>query len=147
MTMNLDLLQDWSRRLCNVSANDVGEVAAALGIPGSVVQHGNDAVTIEPPLPGATQIELGRRQGAFTRVAVALAASKLTRADFERRFGAGNVLPRVGAGRPYEIAYQVAVPGAPFTCAVFAKIGNFDDLPNDASVVTEVTLRRDRVAP
>jgi hypothetical protein len=50
-------------------------------------------------------------------------------------------LPRVDAGRPYPVAYQVAVPGAPFTCAVVAR---FAEAPAAASPAIAVLLRRDR---
>ena len=145
MTITIELLRTWSERICNLSADDVTEVARALGLEGKLVEGGGDPVRIEPPPAGARQLELGRLQGAFARVGVVL-DSKLTRVDFDRAFGEGRLLPRVGAGRPYVVAYHVEVPGAPFTCEVLAKIANFDDEPHAGSVVTEVGLRRDRAA-
>jgi hypothetical protein len=146
MTITIELLRTWSERICNLSADDATEVAAALGIEGRLVEPGGDPVVVEPPPAGAKQLELGRLRGAFTRVGVVLQDSRLARADFDRSFGEGRLLPRVGAGRPYVVAYHVEVPGAPFTCEVLAKIGSFDELPHEGSVVTEVSLRRDRAA-
>jgi hypothetical protein len=146
MTITLDLLRTWSERICTLSVDDVTEVATALGIEGKLVEPGGDAVEIEPPPAGAKQLELGRLRGAFTRVGVVFDEPKPTCGDFRSRFGEGRVLPRVGAGRPYIVAHHVEVAGAPFTCEVLAKIANFDDEPSDASVVTEVSLRRDRAS-
>ena len=72
---------------------------------------------------------------------LSLADGGVTRADLDARFGQGRELPRVDAGRPYRVGYHVAVPGAPFTCAVVA---SFAELPTEASTATAVLLRRDR---
>ncbi|HWU88162.1 MAG TPA: hypothetical protein VN253_12835 [Kofleriaceae bacterium] len=144
MTITPELLRTWSERICTTTADDVREVAAALGLGGQVVDRGGDAVELEPPPPGAKQLELGRLRGAFTRVGVVLAEGALTRGDLDRELGEGRELPRVGAGRPYVIAYHVEVAGAPFTCEVLAKTASWDDPPSAVSPLAEVNLRRDR---
>lgn len=145
MAITIELLRAWSERICNLAADDAGEVAKALGIGGKLAEQGGDAVSVEPPPAGAKEVTLGRLRGAFTRVEIVF-DRELLRAEFDRAFGEGRLLPRVGPGRPYIVAYQVALAGAPFTCEVLAKIPNYDDEPHAGSVVGEVNLRRDRAA-
>lgn len=144
MTIDADLLRSWSEKLCRIPAGDAAATATALGIAGSVMDQGDHA-NVEPPPPGASKLMLvkggGGEQG-IGHLEILLSGSSLTRAELDRRFGAGRLMPRVSAGRAYRVAYHVAVPGAPFTCEVFA---SFADEPDATTPATEVVLRRDRV--
>jgi hypothetical protein len=140
MTIDADLLRTWSEKLCRMPGGDAATTASALAIPGSVVAQG-DYSTVEPAPPGTTKLMLVKGEGGIGHLDILLAGGALTRADLDARFGQGNLLPRVSAGRPYRVAYHVALPGAPFTCEVIA---SFAEQPTDTSAATEVVLRRDR---
>jgi hypothetical protein len=140
MTIDADRMGTWSERLCRMPAGDAAAAASALGIAGSVVEQG-DYSSVEPAPPGTTKLMLVKGEGGVGHLDIVLASSVLTRADLDARFGKGNLVPRVNAGRPYRVAYHVAVAGAPFTCEVIA---SFAEEPTDTTAATEVVLRRDR---
>jgi hypothetical protein len=54
-------------------------------------------------------------------VDVTFARRVADRADFDVRFGEGRPLPRVDYDRPFLLAYEVSVEGAPARCTVFAQ--------------------------
>lgn len=143
MTIDADLLRTWSETLCRIPVGDAGAVAAALGIVGRVSPQG-DFATVEPPPPGASKLLIvkGDASTGIGHLDILLSGGALTRADLDARFGEGRLMPRVGAGRPYKVAYHVAVAGAPFTCELFA---SFAEQPTGITPATEVVLRRDRV--
>jgi hypothetical protein len=140
MTIDADLLRTWSEKLCRMPAGDAAATASALGITGQVAAQG-DYATVEPPPPGTSKLMLVKGEGGIGHLDIMLSGRALTRADLDARFGKGNLLPRVSAGRPYRVAYHVAVAGAPFTCEVIA---SFTEEPGDATAAAEVVLRRDR---
>ncbi len=146
MTITGDQLRTWSEQLCTLPPVDFTAALAALGIAGSLVVKTSDYSIVEPPPAGASRIGLmrGDNQGKLSSLEVMLDGKALTHAELDRRFGAGQPLPRVDYNRPYVVAYRVEVAGAPFSCAVLA---SFAEQPTAASVVTKVTLRRDAVGP
>lgn len=141
--MTSDELHELCARICRVTASDVVEVAAALGLPGDVVEDSRDIALLVPPTPGARRVVLGRYEGAFTDLGIVLSSRALTLADLDRRFGPGERLPRRDPDRPYKIAYRVELAGAPFSCALYAVIADVTELPHARTVVTELNLRRD----
>lgn len=98
-----------------------------------------DYVRIEPPPLDATKVMV--IGGTVPHVDVALGDSKLTRADFDDRFGAGQEVPRVDFDRPYVLAYDVVVDGAPSRCTVFARFASPPTAPEVQSI--GVVLRVD----
>jgi hypothetical protein len=135
-------LRAWSEQLCRLPP-DVGgaEVAAALGIAGSVVEHSQD-FTFEPPPARTRKVELVKHPIGFDYLEIYLSGRTLTRAQLDAHFGDSRELPRVHWDSPRTIAYDVEVPGAPFKCAVVA---SFAEEPKAGAAANRVVLRRDRV--
>jgi hypothetical protein len=138
-----DELRTWSEQLCTQPALDFDAAVQVLGLTGALVKKSSDYVVLEPPPPGTTRVglsreNLGKNKGYLGMVELELAA-KLTRAELDRRFGAGNVLPIADVGRGTEVSYEVTVPGAPYRCTVFA---NFDDATGPNSLAGKISLRR-----
>jgi hypothetical protein len=147
MTITVETLRTWSEQLCTLPPVDFAAAVAALGIAGSIVASSDDYATVDPPPAGATRLglsreNLGKNKGNLGALEVTLAGGAPTRAELDRRFGAGNPLPRVDYDRDHVVSYQVEVAGAPFRCTVFASFG---EEPAAASAVTKVSLRRDVV--
>jgi hypothetical protein len=139
-----DVLENWSRQLCD-AAGEAADIANSLGLTGSLTEHG-DYWDATPP-PGATQIMLvkaGTASDGIGYIDITL-AEPLPRPALDMRFGSGQPLPRVHPGRPYKVAYHVAVPGAPYTCEVVAAF--MDEPTTPAALAHGVILRRDRSTP
>jgi hypothetical protein len=94
---------------------------------------------LDPPPPGMDLVLLVG--GSVAHLDIGLDRGVVDRAALDERFGTGRSLPRVDYGRPYVLAYEVAVAGAPARCTVFAR---FDDEPTSAQVeASSVSLRID----
>jgi len=146
MTITAETLRTWCDQLCTLPPLDFAGALKALGIPGSLDEKSDDYATVEPPPAGATRVGLsresfGKNKGNLGELEV-MPAGVVTRAELDRRFGAGNLLPRVDFDRDYVVGYQVEVAGAPFRCAVFA---SFSEEPTAASTATKISLRREVV--
>ena len=149
MTITLDQIRTWSEQLCTLPALDFTGALGALGVTGSLVKKTSDYSTVEPPPRGASRLaltreNLGRNKGNLGEVEITLDATKITRSELDARFGAGNVAPRVDFDRPYVVAYDVEIAGAPFRCTVLA---SFPDEPVPASAASQISLLRNRVPP
>jgi hypothetical protein len=100
---------------------------------------GLDHGRLDPPPAGLAWVLLVG--GQVAHVDIGLDRRVVDRAALDSRFGTGRSLPRVDYDRPYVIAYQVSVAGAPAGCSVF---GRFDDEPTTGNVeANEITLRID----
>jgi hypothetical protein len=136
------MLRRWSEQLCRLPPEVGGaEVAATLGLGGTVVNHGDD-FTFEPPPAGTSKVQLVKHPLDFDYLEIYLSGRTLTRAQLDAHFGESRELPRVHWDSPRTIAYDVEVPGAPFKCAAFA---SFAEEPGPANAAQRVVLRRDRV--
>jgi hypothetical protein len=94
---------------------------------------------LEPPPAGLAWVLLVG--GPVAHLDIGLDRLVVDRADLDSHFGTGRSLPRVDYDRPYVLAYQVSVAGAPARCAVF---GRFDDVPTTGNVeASGITLRID----
>jgi hypothetical protein len=144
MDVLADLVRDWSRLLCRLPKGEPAEAAAALGLTGSLVPSGSDAYRIVPALPGTREVGLSMRDGGVAYVRLHLLDSTVTRADLDARLGSGGPGVRIHPFERHPLLYSVTVPDAPYTCLVIAR---FDVDPAPATVVEEVTLRRDARAP
>lgn len=149
MTITLDQLRAWSEQLCTLPPVDFPAALAALGIAGSVVSQSADYAIVEPAPAGTSRVGLsaesfGSNKGKLGTLEITPAGAAITRAELDRRFGAGNLLPRVDYDRPYVLGYRVEVAGAGFRCSVFA---SFAEEPTAASAATRIRLRRDAVTP
>lgn len=147
MTITAETLRTWCNELCTLPPLDFAAAQAALGLGGAIVDKSDDYATIEPPPAGATRVglsreNLGKNKGNLGQLEITPAGTGLTRAELDRRFGEGNLLPRVDFDRPYEVSYRVEVAGAPFRCTAFA---SFSEEPTAASAATKISLRRDVV--
>jgi hypothetical protein len=134
----VDVLRDWSEGLCFVTDMTPVAMAHAIGTAPPVMEglgHGR----LEPPPAGLAWVLLVG--GPVAHLDIGLDRRAVDRADLDSRFGAGRSLPRVDYDRPYVLAYEVSVPGAPARCAVF---GRFDDVPTTGNVeASGITLRID----
>lgn len=149
MTITPDLVRTWSEQLCTLPPLDFPGALRALGIAGSLEAKSSDYSIVVPPPPGASRVglsleNLGHNKGNLSTVEITLDGATLTRAELDRRFGAGNPLPRVDAHRPHVVNYRVELAGAPFRCTVSA---SFAGEPTAASAATAISLRRDVVKP
>jgi hypothetical protein len=142
MTIDPEALHRWSSELCRRATLEPSEIPGLLGLPGTAVERGRDYLVIEPTPPGTSRVTIGRREGLLSHVELELTERTMTRADVERRLGPGHAIPRVAAGRPHRLMFQIERAGAVFSCALFA---SFAEPPTAASIVTEVLLRRDPV--
>lgn len=147
MTITAETLRTWSEQLCTLPPIDFAPALAALDIAGSIVDSSDDYAIVEPPPAGTTRLgltreNLGKNKGNLGALEVTLAGAALTRAELDRRFGAGSLLARVDFDRDYVLSYRVEVAGAGFRCTVFA---SFAEEPTAASAATKVSLRRDVV--
>ena len=133
-----DLIRDWSEGLCFVTELSPAAIAHAIGVADPVLDgagHGR----IEPPPSGLTYALLVG--GPVAHLDLGLERRVVDRATLDARFGRGHPLPRVDYDRPYVLAYEVSVAGAPARCSVF---GRFDERPTTAIVeASGVTLRVD----
>jgi hypothetical protein len=94
---------------------------------------------IEPPPAGLSYVLLVG--GTVAHIDVGLDRRVVDRAALDSRFGTGTPLPRVDYDRPYVLAYEVSIAGAPSRCSVF---GRFDERPATAIVeASGITLRVD----
>jgi hypothetical protein len=92
---------------------------------------------IDPPPTGLTYVLLVG--GPVAHIDVGLDRRVVDRAALDARFGTGQPLPRVDYDRPFVLAYEVSVAGAPSRCSVF---GRFDERPATAIVeASGITLR------
>jgi hypothetical protein len=117
------------------------EGAALLGLSPTLVAH-HDYAVVEPPPAGAKRVLIvddvpGRT--VVDHVEIELAPPALTLADLEVKFGAGKPSVRVSAASAFKRSYQLAVPGAPNTCELYAA---FAASPTSATPATTITLRR-----
>ena len=147
MTISLDQIRTWSEQLCTLPPLDFAGALTALGISGSLVTKTRDQSIVEPPPAGASRLSLtrenlGKNKGNLGEVEITPAGVKITRAELDARFGAGDVAPRVDYDRPFVVDYQVEIPGAPFRCKVLV---NFTDEPGADSVATQISLLREMV--
>jgi len=113
-------------------------MAQAIGT-GPPVMDGLGHGRLEPAPPGfAWVLVVG---GPVAHLDIGLDRRVVDRADLDSRFGRGQPIPRVDYDRPYVLAYDVTVAGAPARCAVF---GRFEDAPTTGNVeASGVTLRID----
>jgi hypothetical protein len=139
--MDLVLLRDWCERVCRVPETDTPQVVAALGIDGTARTHSRDLTAIEPPPSGTTRCEVGSVRGRFSYLRLVFATPAVPRHTLEDAMGPGQPLRPLGHDPTRRIAYRVVLPDAPFSCDLLA---SFADAPDDASLVTGVTLRRER---
>jgi hypothetical protein len=134
----VDVLRDWSEGLCFVTDLTPAAMAHAIGTAPPVMDglgHGR----LEPPPAGLAWVLLVG--GPVAHLDIGLDRLVVDRADLDSRFGTGRSLARVDYDRPYVLAYEVSVPGAPARCAVF---GRFDDVPTTGNVeASGITLRID----
>jgi hypothetical protein len=134
----VDVLRDWSEGLCFVTDLTPVAMAHAIGTAPPVMEglgHGR----LEPPPAGLAWVLLVG--GPVAHLDIGLDRRAVDRADLDSRFGAGRSLPRVDYDRPYVLAYEVFVPGAPARCVVFCR---FDDVPTTGNVEAGgITLRID----
>jgi hypothetical protein len=94
---------------------------------------------LEPPPTGLAWVLLVG--GPVAHLEIGLDRRVVDRAALDSRFGTGRPVPRVDYGRPYVLAYDVSVAGAPARCSVFSR---FDDEPTTGGVeASGVTLRID----
>jgi hypothetical protein len=147
MTITAETLRTWCNELCTLPPLDFAAAQTALGLTGAIVDKSDDYATVEPPPAGATRVglsreNLGKNKGNLGQLEITLAGTGLPRAELDRRFGEGSLLPRVDFDRPYELSYRVEVAGAPFRCTAFA---SFAEEPTAASAATKINLRRDVV--
>jgi hypothetical protein len=131
--------------LCRYPGNDAAELAAALGLPGPVVDETRDVAALASPPAYARRIDLSRRKGTISHLTIELTSTGLSLGALDRRFGPGVRRP-MDADGTYVFGYDVRVAGAPWECAMFASIGDVAVPPHAASVITELTLRRDRAS-
>ncbi len=134
------LLREWSRQLCRIASTNPGEIAARLGLEGSVIDHLTYS-SLEPPPAGTTAFTHVGHTAGFDYIEIALSGSTLTRAQLDAHFGEGGYVPRLHPESLHKIAYYVEVPGAPWKCAVFA---GFKGKPVLEAAASKVLLRRDR---
>jgi hypothetical protein len=131
-------LRDWSEGLCFVTDLTPAAMAHAIGTAPPVMDglgHGR----LEPPPTGLAWVLLVG--GPVAHLDIGLDRRAVDRAELDSRFGASRPVPRVDYDRPYVLAYDVSVVGAPAHCAVF---GRFDDEPTTGNVeASGVTLRID----
>jgi hypothetical protein len=139
MTITVDQLKTWSEQMAR-AAGDAAGTAKALGLPGELARHAG-SWDLTPPPPGTKRVMLVEGEGGIEYVELQL-ATPLTRGALDAGLGEGRLLPRTGPGRPYKVAYHVAVPGAPFTCEVIAAFA--DEPTTPAAAAQGVVLRRDR---
>ena len=140
MTITADQVGAWCQALLR-GPSDAAETTKLLGFASAPSASG-DAWHLQPLPPGTTQVILIKGTDGVGAVDINL-VEPITRAELDRWFGEGNQLPRTGPGRRYKVAYQVLVPGAPFSCAVIA---GFDDPPSAPTApATNLVLRRDQV--
>lgn len=132
-------------QVCRLHSDDVGVVAAALDLPGPVVDDSPDIAVLASPPPFARRLVLARWRNAFTDLTIELAGRGPSLAELERRFGPGVSVPMPHHGSAYRFRYDVAVAEAPWSCALFASFEDQDFLPYGGSTSTELTLRRDQV--
>lgn len=140
MPVDAVALRSWANILCRLVFTDFPSTASALGLRGeTAARHGG--AELRPPPPGLTELVLAERDGRLDHLRVRFAGPAVTRADLDRVFGAGASVPRVHWRDPHPLAYRVAVPGAPFTCTLFA---DFAAEPEAGTPVEAAVLRRDR---
>jgi hypothetical protein len=134
----VDVLRDWSEGLCFVTDLTPAAMAHAIGTAPPLTD-GLGHARLEPPPAGLAWVLLVG--GPVAHLDIGLDRRMVDRADLDARFGTGRSLPRVDYDRPYVLAYEVSVAGAPARCAVF---GRFDDEPTTGNVeASGVTLRID----
>jgi hypothetical protein len=132
------VLRDWSEGLCFVTDLTPAAMAHAIGT-GAPAMDGLGHGRLEPPPAGLAWVHLVG--GPVAHLDIGLDRRVVDRADLDSRFGTGRSLPRVDYDRPYVLAYEVSVAGAPARCAVF---GRFDDQPTAGNVeASGITLRID----
>ena len=113
-------------------------MAHAIGT-GPPVMDGLGHGRLEPPPQGLAWVLLVG--GPVAHLDIGLDRRVIDRSDLDSRFGRGRSIPRVDYDRPYVLAYEVSVAGAPARCSVF---GRFDERPATAIVeASGVTLRVD----
>lgn len=103
-------------------------MARAIGVAEPEVDsigHGR----LEPPPDGTGWVLVAGRPVAHLEIG--LDRGMVDRAALDARFGTGRPLPRVDFDRPYVLAYEVSVAGAPSRCTVF---GRFDAEPRSGAV-------------
>jgi hypothetical protein len=141
MTMDLLLLREWCERLCRLPATDPPLVVAALGITGCARPGLRGVATIDPPPSGTTRCEVGVVRGRFCYLRLIFATPVMARRMFEDAMGPGVPLRRLGHDPARSVAYRVVLDQAPFSCDLLA---SFAEAPTENSLVTGVTLRRER---
>jgi hypothetical protein len=133
----------WAERLCQ-SSGGPAEMAAALGLGGTLVDHGPlDYATMESPPAGASQVVLSRGRHGVDYVRLEFDNCVATRAQLDALLGEGMNVPAVHPSGTFTIGYRVEVPGAASMCSVFVDF-EYPDTP--ASLTSRVTLRRDHIS-
>jgi hypothetical protein len=126
-------MRTWAEQLCTTTGGPT-QVAAALGFQGILER---DEIAVDPPPPGYAGLEIGRVMTTGASVTLRSANRLLTRQALDAGFGAGRDMPRVHPDRLQNVAYDVAVEGAPARCTIFAGFERPD------APAQEIMLRRD----
>ncbi|HEX2807485.1 MAG TPA: hypothetical protein VHN80_15070 [Kineosporiaceae bacterium] len=141
MTIDVVLLREWCDQVCRLSATDVRDVVAALGLPDDLGTPARDVTELHPPPSGTTRCAVGTSDDHFWYLSLTFTTPTIARHTLEDAMGPGVLLRRIRSTRLHRVAYRVVIPDAPFSCDLVA---SFTEAPTDASLVAGVTLRRDR---
>jgi hypothetical protein len=120
------LLESIARSLCSVATGTEPEIRAALA-----------AANFLPP-PEAAACEISAGVLGLAHVRLRFAQPSLLRADLDRLFGQGHLLPRTGPFAPHKITYTVSLPGAPASVCLIA---SFRSAPHPECAPEEFVLR------
>jgi hypothetical protein len=110
-------VRGWAQQLC-VTAGPAADVAAALGLSGSVFRGD---ITVDPPPPGCGRMTVTTERGDRAAIEVRPAGRLLTQAVLDAEFGAGRELPILpDSWLEGHVGYQVTVPGVVAQCLISA---------------------------
>src|SRR3954451_4681488 len=144
MIIDLLLLREWCERLCRLPSTDAHAVVTALGITGAALPRARHLTAIHPPPAGTSSCEVGVVRDRFSYLRLTFTTPALARPMLEDAMGPGLLLRPLGHDRGRRVAYRVVLPDAPYSCDLLA---TFAEPPNDGSLATGGTLRRERGVP
>jgi hypothetical protein len=128
----------WARVLCTAAAPDARGALRALGFGGALTGRAG-SWRLDPPPAQTAETVVDERDGRLATLRFTPGPQPVTRGALDAELGPGGEPPRVHWDSPYTVIYRTAVPGAPFSCDVFAY---FRDAPAPATAATYLTLRR-----